>query len=207
MARTYKARSVAGKSSARVCASCIASSMEGPVSGGGPLRLGVLPDAGISLTSEFILPIFTAVYGQKMNTPDNSEDTVIPKFEQTLSELKAPLLDRTDETMNANQDIDEVLQTVGGRMEELHNTIKTIIENNGQIQSGGALNLNALYQLLEERGVFTALRANPALKEPMLRSLRIYLLEYPWTRSKNHVRRIIKDKVPSHQKEIIPNTI
>jgi hypothetical protein len=92
-------------------------------------------------------------------------------------------------------------------MEELHNTIKTIIENNGQIKSGGALNLNALYQLLEERGVFTALRANPALKEPMLRSLRIYLLEYPWTRSKNHVRRIIKDHVPSHQKEIIPNTI
>jgi hypothetical protein len=142
-----------------------------------------------------------------MTTLDNSEDTVIPKFEQTLSELKAPLLDRTDETMNANQDIDEVLQTVGGRMEELHNTIKTIIENNGQIQMGGALNLNALHQLLDERGVFTALRANPALKEPMLRSLRIYLLEYPWTRSKNHVRRIIKDHVPSHQKEIIPNTI
>ena len=90
-------------------------------------------------------------------------------------------------------------------MEELHNTIKTIIENNGQIQTGGALNLNALYQLLEERGIFTALRSNPALKEPLLRTLRTYLLEYPWTRSKNHMRRVITNKVTSHQKEIIPN--
>ena len=71
-----------------------------------------------------------------MSTLDNSEETIVPKFEQTLSELKQPLLDRTDETANANQDIDEVLRAVGGRMEELHNTIKTIIENNGQIQTG-----------------------------------------------------------------------
>ena len=140
-----------------------------------------------------------------MSTLDNSEETIVPKFEQTLSELKQPLLDRTDETANANQDIDEVLRAVGGRMEELHNTIKTIIENNGQIQTGGALNLNALYQLLEERGIFTALRSNPALKEPLLRTLRTYLLEYPWTRSKNHMRRVITNKVTSHQKEIIPN--
>jgi hypothetical protein len=185
----------------------MASSIEGPVSGGGPLRLGVLPDAGISLESEFILSIFTAVYGQKMTAPDNSEEAVIQRFEQTLSELKEPLLDRTDETINDNQDVHMVLDTVGGRMEELHNTIKTIIENNGQIQRGGALNLTALYQLLEERGIFTSLRANPALKEPLLRSLRIYLLEYPWTRSKNHVRRVVKDRIPSHQKEIIPNRI
>jgi hypothetical protein len=140
-----------------------------------------------------------------MSTLDNSEEAIVPKFEQTLSELKQPLLDRTDETANANQDIDEVLRAIGGRMEELYNTIKTIIENNGQIQTGGALNLNALYQLLEERGIFTALRSNPALKEPLLRTLRTYLLEYPWTPSKNHMRRVITNNVTSHQKEIIPN--
>jgi len=137
---------------------------------------------------------------------DNSEDVIIPKFEQTLSELKAPLLDKTDEAMNGNdnQDIDDVLHTVGGRLDELHNTIKGIIENNGQLQAGGTLNVNTVFQLLEQRGICSALRANPALKEPMMTSLRLYLKEYPFTRSRAHVQRLHTQQVPSQMK-IIPN--
>jgi len=133
----------------------------------------------------------------------------VQKFEETLGDLKKPLLNAT-EPDPTNDDPDEeqdmsVLTSVEEQLDSLHGGVKDLIENNGNIQEGGSLDKHSLYQLFERKGIFTALKNNPELKPHLLRSLHLILKEYPFTRSVKHIHKV--EGTPSYQIEIIPNKV
>jgi len=138
-------------------------------------------------------------------------DEVVKNFEQIVNELKKPFLNATSVSTNAeggdeDQDVESVLKSVEGRLDGLHSGIKGIIDANGEAQKGGNnLDSHSLYQIFERKNIFSALKANPELKEILLRSLHLLLKEYPFTRSVSHVREL-KD-TPSYPIEIIPNKV
>ena len=136
-------------------------------------------------------------------------DQILNKFENTLNELKKPLLlatepETSDKDSNSDQDM-TILTTVQKKMDELYAGVKELIDNNGQHQKGGSLDKYALFQIFERKGIFTALKQNPDLKPLLLRSLAIFLKEYPFTYSVQHVHKI--STTPSYQVEIIPNEV
>jgi hypothetical protein len=137
------------------------------------------------------------------------EATTVQKFEETLNELKTPVLNATeldpstgDNDPNAGQDM-AVLKNVEKQLDSLHGGVKSLLENNGDVQAGGSLDMHSLFQVFERKGIFTALKENPALKPILLRSLHLILKEYPFTRSVKHIHKI--QGTPSYQIEIIPN--
>ena len=139
----------------------------------------------------------------------NTEDGIIENFENTLSDMKAPYLTspEQEDASNEDQDVEDGLNKILRRMDELYAVVKQLIDNNGQIPAGAPLNARTIYQLFERQGgVFTALQKNPALKERMLNSLHIYLKEYPLTHSARHAHTLKKSGVASHQSEVVPNT-
>jgi hypothetical protein len=136
-------------------------------------------------------------------------DQTVSKFENTLNELKKPLLlatepENSDKNSNSEQDM-TILTTVQKKMDELYTGIKELIDNNGEHQKGGSLDKYALFQIFERKGIFTALKENPDLKPLLLRSLAICLKEYPYTYSIEHIHKI--STTPSYQVEIIPNKV
>jgi len=137
------------------------------------------------------------------------EAMTVQKFEETLNELKTPVLNATeldpsigDNDPNAGQDMG-VLKNVEKQLDSLHGGVKSLLENNGEVQAGGGLDMHSLFQVFERKGIFTALKENPALKPVLLRSLHLILKEYPFTRSVKHIHKI--QGTPSYQIEIIPN--
>lgn len=139
------------------------------------------------------------------------DEEVVKKFEETLNELKAPVLNATEldpsteeNDPNAGQDMG-VLKNVETQLDSLHGGVKSLLENNGTVQSGGSLDMHSLFQVFERKGIFTALKQNPALKPVLLRSLHLILKEYPFTRSIQHIHKI--QGTPSYQIEILPNKI
>ena len=136
-------------------------------------------------------------------------DETISKFENTLNELKKPLLVATEpESSGKHSDSEQdmnILTTVQKKMDELYVAVKELIDNNGEHQKGGSLDKYALFQIFERKGIFTALKQNPELKPLLLRSLAIFLKEYPFTYSVQHIHKI--STTPSYQVEIIPNEV
>jgi hypothetical protein len=142
---------------------------------------------------------------------DEHAGQIIKKFEETLNELKKPYLNATEvepsveqSDPNAGQDM-SILTEVEQKLDSLHGGIKELIDNNGTVQEGGSLDKHSLYQLFERRGIFTALKENPALKSMLLQSLHLILKEYPFTRSIKHIYKL--QGTPSYQIEIIPNKV
>ena len=139
------------------------------------------------------------------------DEEVVQKFEETLNQLKEPYLNATepdptvkDSDPNAGQDM-SVLTHMEKQLDDLHGGVKELIDNNGVVQAGGGLDKHSLYQLFERKGIFTALKNNPQLKDVLLRSLHLILKEYPFTRSIKHIHKI--QGTPSYQIEIIPNKV
>lgn len=137
-----------------------------------------------------------------------TEETV-NKFENTLNELKKPLLlatepESSDKDSNSDQDMN-VLNSIQKKMDELYVGVKELVDNNGEHKKEGSLDKYALFQIFERKGIFTALKGNPELKPLLLRSLAIFLKEYPFTYSVQHIHKILG--TPSHQVEIIPNEV
>ncbi len=141
----------------------------------------------------------------------DAEAETVEKFEEALNELKAPVLNATEvdpstekTDPNAGQDMG-VLKNVENQLDSLHGGVKSLLENNGVVQGGGGLDMHSLFQVFERKGIFTALKQNPALKPLLLRSLHLILKEYPFTRSIKHIHKI--RGTPSYQIEIIPNKV
>lgn len=157
------------------------------------------------MDSRFFSSDFSAKVNREMT------DEVVKNFEDTVNELKKPFLNATSVSTNAEggdeeQDVEGVLKTVEGRLDSLHSSIKGIIDANGDAQAGGnSLDTHSLHRIFERKNIFSALKANPELKEALLRSLHLLLKEYPFTRSVSHVRQL-KD-TPSYPVEIIPNKV
>ena len=133
-------------------------------------------------------------------------DNRILIFENTIMNLKAPLLDATDKKTadNSNQNIDKVLHEVSSRMDELYVSIKSIIDNMG-VKPDSPINTNTLNQVFLHSSVnIGEIAANRELKEELITSLNLLLKEYPLTRSREHVIELkANDTVSSNI--IIPN--
>jgi hypothetical protein len=93
-------------------------------------------------------------------------------------------------------------------MHELHAALKGIIEQTvAGTQGGGASeSVESLRQLMTQEGILEPLKANHALKEPLILCLNLHLIEYPYSLGK-HAHTLHKIAIESYPTEIIPNTI
>ena len=76
-------------------------------------------------------------------------DQTVNKFENTLNELKKPLLlatepESSDKDSNSDQDMN-VLNSIQKKMDELYVGVKELIDNNGEHKKEGSL--DALFRL------------------------------------------------------------
>lgn len=139
-------------------------------------------------------------------------------FEETVGRLKEPILAATDIQMsnqrggvkqdsdNIRQRVDVILKEVRDRMSELHTAIKSIIDNNGNTDRN-SLHLNTINQVFLQSGVnIQDLCKDPASKEALLSRLHVLLLEYPYTRSPKHARKLKESHTNPVSNVIIPNT-
>lgn len=138
-------------------------------------------------------------------------------FEETVGRLKEPLLAATDIQMskkggekedpeNIRQRVDVILKEVRDRMSELHSAIKSIIDNNGNTDKN-SLHLNTINQVFLQSGVnIQELCKDPSSKEALLSRLHVLLLEYPYTRSPKHARKLKESHTTPVSNVIIPNT-
>ena len=127
-------------------------------------------------------------------------------------DLKEPYLEQTDMKLrgdkeDTSQNVENVLRGVEQKLAQLYDTIKSILLNGGTVPPGSPLTTNTVFQVFEREGVFTALQKDPSLREAMLNSLNVSLKEYPYTRSKKHIHTLQRLHTPSHQTEVIPNTV
>ena len=142
-------------------------------------------------------------------------DQSVLAFENVVMRLKSPLLDATDVQLggaNANvnintkqQDIENILNKLTSRIDELYAEIKNLIDNNG-IQTGDSLKKNTINQIFLQNGVnISELTKDPQMKERLMTSLNVLLKEYPLTRGRKHVIELLATKTEA-PKIIIPNT-
>lgn len=135
-----------------------------------------------------------------------SDEQTIENFEDTINQLKRPYLDATEPSQGMDSEAAQdmaVIPKIEERLDALHGGIRELIEHNGEVKAGGGLDKQSLYELFERRGIFTALKNNPALKAHLLRSLHLMLKEYPFVCSRRHLGRI--KETPSYQKQIVLN--
>lgn len=138
-----------------------------------------------------------------------SDDEIVAQFEEIVGELKKPFLNATEvstmdggsEEANSEQDV-SILPEIERRLDTLCGAIRQLIHSNGSVQENNNLDMQSLYDLFERKGIFTALKSNPGLKERYLESANTILKQYPFTRNIKHVRKL--KGTPSYR-EIIPN--
>jgi len=146
------------------------------------------------------------------NQQDNSESAVVFRLEANIIlPIKRKYLNTTD-SISANsanensQDVEAVLGRVSKNMHELHAVLKGIIEQTvAGSQQGGAESVESLRKLLIQEDILEPLKANHALKEPLILCLDLHLIEYPYSLGK-HAHTLHKIAIESYP-EIIPNTI
>ena len=146
------------------------------------------------------------------NQQDNSESAVVFRLEANIIlPIKRKYLNTTD-SISANsanensQDVEAVLGRVSKNMHELHAALKGIIEQTvAGSQQGGAESVESLRKLLIQEDILEPLKANHALKEPLILCLDLHLIEYPYSLGK-HAHTLHKIAIESYP-EIIPNTI
>jgi hypothetical protein len=144
---------------------------------------------------------------------DDSEQAVVSRLElNVLLPFKRKYLGLTDNVSpnsvdEENQDVENVLGKVEKNMSELHSVLTTIIkETVGTLQGGGTnVSIGSIRELLEQERILAPLRANHALKEPLIRCVDLHLKEYPYSSGK-HAHTLHNSAVLSYG-EIIPNTV
>jgi hypothetical protein len=166
------------------------SSMEGPVSGGGP---GRLPDAGIYRDAVFYPMLFTCVV-VRMNT--------IEAMRKLFNEFKIPyLMEHDPVNANTNDNIQNVgsgIQDARDHINELYLIVKQLIESNGVVPDDPKK--RAVYRVFEEKGIFSDLKKDPELKSQMLYYAKLDLYTYPFTINPNHINALVKNNVEPSMK-------
>ena len=138
-----------------------------------------------------------------------SDDEIVGQFEEIVGELKKPFLNATEvsameggsEEAESEQDV-SILPEIERRLDTLCGAIRQLVNSNGAVAENNNLDMQSLYDLFERKGIFTALKKNPGLKERYLESANTILKQYPFTRNIKHVRKL--KGTPSYR-EIIPN--
>ena len=137
----------------------------------------------------------------------NKED-VIQNFEKILYMLKTPYLQATEVSSESENTLEQqdtsILGDIEKQLDKLYIAIKYIIDKNDTIHADDTLNKHGLYQLLERKGICTALKNDPELKPDLMYSLNNTLKEYPFAYTRSHMHKLIG--TPS-KIEIIPNKV
>lgn len=120
-----------------------------------------------------------------------NREQVIQVFRKTLNDFKRPYIEGSEEfpepAMDAEEEPTQEELQMTGRVNQIfqiftkmHDTLAAVITKGGDVTCEG-LDEKALCAVFEKNGVFAALRADPILKDDLLRYLRSDLYEYPYT--------------------------
>jgi hypothetical protein len=139
------------------------------------------------------------------------EDAIVSEFRRTINEFKTPLLSKLEEAGDDNQNVGRVNDTLK-TLDTLYSAVKRELEldpkggQKGGYRGGGdTLDEKAALSVFEKRGLFNSARENPSVRDKLLHALEVDLKVYPFTRSIEHITNLEKEKVNSHQREIVPN--
>jgi hypothetical protein len=136
-----------------------------------------------------------------------NEQAMIAKFRNVLNQFKRPYIELTDkpathasQTMNALEDVFEHIHT-------LYSFLQPILETGGQVPSElkAGSEQATIVAVFEQEGILEALRANPVLKEGLLRYLTLDLITYPYTLNPDHISTLDVNAITSHQAELVDN--
>jgi hypothetical protein len=136
---------------------------------------------------------------------------ILQKFRRILNDFKRPYIEKTEEFTENGGIPGEERQNVGAledifkNIEMLYYILEPILRNGGKIDGIKDIHVRSVLQPFEVSGIFPALRADPSLKEGLLRCIQLDLRMYPYTLNTKHVKELALKGVESHQKEIIPN--
>ena len=120
---------------------------------------------------------------------------------ELFNEFKAPYFAEQDYS-NADQSV-TVVDSTANIFSELYQIVSKVINNGGVIPKTSDMNERAIHTVFERGGVFPALRADPSLKEEMLRYAQLDLKTYPFS-YKKHIAVLNTNKIPATT-GIIPN--
>lgn len=142
---------------------------------------------------------------------DTQTHPIVQKFRRILNEFKRPYIEKTEEfaenggmSGEGRQDVG-VLEEIFKNIETLYYVLEPILRNGGKTEGIQDIHIRSILQPFEVKGIFPALRADPTLKEELLRCIHLELRMYPYTLNTKHVRELAENQVESHQTEIIPN--
>jgi hypothetical protein len=127
------------------------------------------------------------------------ENKIAEKFADLLNEFKRPMLQQEggSDSEQSLERIDEVLKS----FDRLYFILSDAINANGNINSvannADALERRSIWAVFEKEGIFPALRADPDMKEDLLRILKLHLKTYPYTLREVHIKQLAANKTPS----------
>jgi hypothetical protein len=101
----------------------------------------------------------------------------------------------TNNTNNTKQNIEAVMSNVKNHIGDLHNIVMRVIKANGHIPADFNEKQRIVSSVFEKRGVFPALRANPALKEKLEYYTILDLGTFTYTTSPKHIDILTKKGV------------
>ena len=143
---------------------------------------------------------------QQESTQQGGEEIVLSKFRTLLNRFKRPYIEVTDSPESDKQTVD-ALDGVFDMMQTLYNIIHPILTSQGNVPEAIRSDPQKMpiISVFDNEGVLAALRENIALKEPLLRYLKLDLLVYPYTLNPSHIDMLARNHIESHQRELVNN--
>jgi hypothetical protein len=123
------------------------------------------------------------------------ENATTDKFRELLNDFKRPILEQ-DGGGDAEQSLEHIDQVLKS-LDRLHAILADAINAGGNMPPSDDMERRAVCAVFEKEGVLPALRADPSLKEELLRILNLYLKTYPYTISTTHMKQLAANKVDS----------
>jgi len=127
------------------------------------------------------------------------ENKVLHKFADLINEFKRPILqqDGGGDSEQSLEHIDEILAS----LDRLYFILSDAINASGNIDTiannADGLERRSVCAVFEKEGIFPALRANPDMKEDLLRILKLHVKTYPFTVSEVHIKQLAANNTPS----------
>jgi hypothetical protein len=128
-----------------------------------------------------------------------AETKVLRKFADLLNDFKRPILqqDGGGDSEQSLEHIDKILAS----LDRLYFILSDAINANGNISNvannADALERRSVCAVFEKEGIFSDLRADPDMKEDLLRILKLHLKTYPYTLREVHIKQLAANKIPS----------
>jgi len=135
---------------------------------------------------------------------------VLSKFRNLLNQFKRPYIEMTNAPAAAPPDATQDVGKLNDIFENIHNLymlLKPIIDAGGLVPEPIKSDVDKMMivSVFEKEGVLPALRAEPPLKDAMLRYLTLDLETYPYTLNPGHISVLAKEEIESHQIDVVDN--